>query len=174
MSRTDVILNWIWEQIEAKTIKPKEGERLARLVNMTGATDEALFISFCIYDAAHTHRRGRPNVISKNYSNRDFIRPEYDAEKATRTISFILQREIQTVRSMALCIIALINAGVINNDIERKAIHAFVKNIVPHEKAAKWNNTKSFTDAMQYAAYIIDKKTSADILYKFNRLYNLM
>ena len=169
MSRSEIILDWICGQVQAGNIKPNDGARLAGLVDMTDATDNAEDI-----------KRHLESVNDFRYltvgAKRDTrgISPRYDAEIMIRAITTELRKVCEPSPSLlAWQAIALIHAGIFEPGISKAQARRLLSGMDEARQKA-WGSQSAFNDAFFKARYDMSEKEldliAAPILEKYRTL----
>ena len=153
MSRSEIILDWIYEQVRAGKIKPTEGARLANLVDMTDATDDAEDI-----------KRHLESVNDFRYltvgAKRDTrgISATYDNTIMLNAIGIHL-RSLPEPRPLRLAwlAVALVKAGIFESGIKLAQIRRLLLDMDKDRQKA-WGSQSAFNAAFFNAAADMDKR----------------
>ncbi|MDE5706071.1 hypothetical protein [Muribaculum sp.] len=177
MSRSEIILYWICEQVRAGKIKPREGLRLSDLVNKENDTVEAEGLRFVLWDHAQPDRQMKKGRKRQPCAAENVIAEEYDPDKSRRAIFFVLSRQEPRPVRIALFAWALVKAGILRNNLDRPTVLRFLQSLNSANNRL-WSNSDTFRANMTYWDHLdnTDETTAAveNVSRRFNQLYRLM
>ena len=169
MSRSEIVLDWICEQVRAGNIKPTEGVRLSRLVNMTDATDTAEEI-----------KRQLESVNDFRYltvgAKKDLrgISTRYDVDMMVRAISAKLQMTA-TPRPgiLAWLAVALIRTEIFEQGMTRAQARRLLLSM-DEERQKEWGSKSAFNDAFLNAQLDMTYEECRYFVLPILSTYNLL
>lgn len=161
MSKSEIILQWLFDQVTAKNIKPHVAAQLAPHVDMSDATEEAEEIKAHLESVTDF----RYIFVGRRTDTRS-ISPQYDGMIMSEAISAKLAVTDRPGPSeLARHAVCLIRAGILEPDITKAGARRLLLNL-DENRTKEWGGQSAFNSAFDKwqadisSANILSYKTS--------------